>query len=436
MTIKNWSLEQVEAQTFRRQQIAFCVLTLFVLAVLLVIHVFFESLLGEPSRGVLLLLGLGFSAKLAECFWLQGKPDGIPERVARLESAISIVGIFILAGILTVLTDRDDAPYFVLLAIPILQCAYHFELLPTVITILTSFGVMFAWIHHFYATHPPPRPAEFLESGMVSVIYCLMGLLVWYLVHQLKRNQARLYLKLHELESARERLVAEEKLAAIGRLASGIAHEIRNPVAMITSSLSTAVDPASDQGEREEMFAIAAREAKRLESLTSDFLTYARPSHARRSAVAIVEVLNHIADVTRMRSADRSIDVICTPSEEIVVEVDEAQVEGALLNLSLNAIDATPDRGRIELRARIQEAKLFIYIENSGRMIPDSALARIFEPFFTTKPAGTGLGLAIAKGVAIAHGGDLWVSNNQDGLVVFTMTLNAGVEPLHLEEIL
>ena len=416
-------MERLEAHAYRRQQIAFCVLTLFVIAVLLLLHALFSSLLGEPSTSVILILGVSFSIKLTESIWLQGQHDGISEKTVRIETALSIAGIFILAASLAFLTDRDDAPYFVLLAIPILQSAYHFGLLPTALTIATASGMIFAWIQHYFAAHPPPRPREYLEAGVISIIFSLMGLLVWYLVRQLKEQQMRLYENVAELNSTRERLIFEEKLAAVGRLASGIAHEIRNPVAMIASSLATAAYPAADAKEREEMFAIAAREAKRLENLTGDFLTYARPSDPQRSEVSIGDILHHIAEVTRMRAADRSIEVKCGGSDEIVAEIDAAQVEGALLNLSLNAIDATQDHGKIELRARVEGPMLCVVVENSGDSIPEPYLMRIFEPFFTTKRAGTGLGLAIARGVAVSHGGDLWVSTNQDGVVAFTMTL-------------
>lgn len=434
MMYKTPLLERIEAQAFRRQQTAFCMLTLSVIAALLLLHTLFASLLGEPSNAVILLLGLSFSAKVLEAIWLQGKQDGISEKTARLETALSILGVFILAGLLAFLTNRDDAPYFVLLAIPILQCAYHFGLFSTVLTVAAATGMVFAWIHHYFVLHPPALASEYLEGGMICVIFCLMGMLVWYLVQQLRLQQMRLYENMAELASTREKLFVEEKLAAVGRFASGIAHEIRNPVAMIASSLATAAHPAADNREREEMFSIASREAKRLENLTADFLTYARPSKPRRSEACVRDILRHIADVTRMRAADRSIDVVCSVKDEIYVEVDAAQVEGALLNLSLNAIDATPVSGRIELRARVEGRMLCIEVENSGKMIPDAHLARVFEPFFTTKPTGTGLGLAIARGVAIAHGGDLWVSANQDGVVVFAMTLTANSTDHALKE--
>jgi signal transduction histidine kinase len=417
------SIERIEAQTFRTQQTAFCILTLFVIAILLLLHVLFAPLLGEPSEAVILTLAVGFLFKTSETIWLQVRHGGISAREAHLETAISVVGIFVLAGVLAFLTDRDDAPYFVLLAIPILQCAYQCGLLATSATIVAAVGSMFAWIQRYFSIHPPPRPTEYLETGMIAVIFCLTGLVVWFLVNQLKEREANLSEKITELDAAQEKLISEQKLAAVGRLASGIAHEIRNPVAMIASSLATAAHPESDSCEREEMFAIAAREAKRLENLTTDFLTYARPSALQRSLMSIGDIVRHIADVTRMRAADRSIEVSCKSGEDLFAEIDGAQIEGALLNLSLNALDATPAGGRVELRIRNDESMVCLDVENSGKMISDLHFARVFEPFFTTKPDGTGLGLAIARGIAVAHGGDLCVSANRDGAVVFTMTV-------------
>ncbi len=428
------SLERQEAPAFKRQLTAFGLLTLFVLAILLLLHTLFATLLGKPSLAVVLLLGLSFSLKLIEIIWLQGKRDGLTEKAAQIETLVSNAGIFLLAFLLVFYTNRDDPPYFVLLAIPILQCAYHLGLASTLLTIITAISMMFAWIHHYFSVHPPARPTEYLEYGMIAVIYSLIGPLVWYLVDQLKHKEARLYEKMSELESARERLVAEEKLAAVGRFASGIAHEIRNPVAMIVSSLATAKNTSSEPVEKEEMFVIAQREAKRLERLTGEFLSYARPVQPKLSLVSIDDILGHIADVTRMHCANRIIEVNYTVVGGSEAVVDSSQIEAALLNLSLNAVDATPDRGRIELRSRIESETLFIDVENTGERIREENLKRIFEPFFTTKPGGTGLGLAIARGVAIAHGGDIYVSKNEDGAVVFTMTLVKNPPILNLKE--
>lgn len=417
-------LERIEAQAFRMQQMAFSLLTLSVIIVLLVLHAVFKGLLGKPSSAVVVLLASSFLLKGAEWIWLMQQRNGIRLKVARIETSLSILYLFGLTWALAVLTDRDDAPYFVLLAIPILQCAYHLGIIETIVTIAGAITMLLAWAHHFFILHPPPRPTEFLESGMISVIYSLMGLIVWYLVHELGEKQSKLVQKMTELDSAHERLAREERLAAVGRLASGIAHEIRNPVAMIVSSLATADSAPGSAEERDEMFTIAAREAKRLESLTTDFLAYARPSTPQPMTVHTKEILEHVASVTRVRAAESGIEVRSGRFEDLLMSIDPFQVEGALVNVVINAVAATPAGGTIIIESKIGDGKLLVEIENSGKRISEAAVGKIFEPFFTTKRGGTGLGLAIARTIARAHGGDLWISRNDEGAVAFTMSLS------------
>lgn len=407
-----------------RQKSVFSSIALLVIAVLLVLHTLFSSILGRPSLAVVILLGIALMLATVELMWLRKRGRTLTDRALKIESCFAIGIAFALTTLLTYITNRDESPYFVLLAIPILQCAYVFGLLSTILTIAAADGLIFFWLSYFFALHPPARVSQYLEGGMLSVIYLQMGLLVWFLVNRLKMNQVRLSATLNDLKATRERLIKEEELAAVGRLASGIAHEIRNPVAMISSSLSTASHPETEAGVREEMFSIAAQESKRLEHLTADFLTYARPSQPNRSPALMNDLLSYIAGVTKAHAARRSITIALELVEEISIDIDVPLVEGALLNLVLNAIDATPVRGTVILSAALDGAMLILNIQNPGPPIPKSDLAQIFEPFFTTKPTGTGLGLAIARGAAKAHGGDLWLSSNQDGCVTFSMTLS------------
>jgi signal transduction histidine kinase len=406
-----------------KQKSIFCIITLIVGVLLLLIHALFASILGEPSLPVIGLLGLMLALRTLELLWLQRRGQRLTESESRIGSYISIASMFVLTALLTYFTNRDENPYFVLLAIAILQCAYMFGLLLTILTIVAADTMILFWIWYFYAQNPPARITEYLEMGILCVVYILMGLLVWFLVNQLKTNQSKLKASLELLQATRERLISEEKLAAVGRLASGVAHEIRNPVAMISSSLATATYPGTEEGEREEMFAIAARESKRLEALTADFLTYARPSPPRRSPVLMNDHLSYIASVTRAHAASRGIAIVSEFECDLSVDLDAPQMEGALLNLVLNAIDATPSGGTVKLNASLAGNALRIDVEDSGPAIPEADLPQIFEPFFTTKPAGTGLGLAIARSAAIAHGGDLYLSQNRDGCVTFSMTL-------------
>jgi signal transduction histidine kinase len=421
------SEEEIPIDGLVKQRSVFCIITLIVGVLLLLIHAAFASILGEPSIPVIGLLGLMLAVRALELLWLRSRGQRLTEREARIESYVSITSMFVLTALLTYFTNRDENPYFVLLAIPILQCAYMFGLLLTILTIAAADTMILVWIWYFYALHPPARITEYLEIGILCVVYILMGLLVWFLVNQLKTNQVRLKNSLELLQTTRERLISEEKLAAVGRLASGVAHEIRNPVAMISSSLATASYPGTEEGERKEMFAIAARESKRLESLTADFLTYARPSPLRRSPVLMNDLLTYIAAVTRAHAASRGITIVSELEGDLPVDIDAPQMEGALLNLVLNAIDATPSGGTIRLNASLAGNVLSIDVEDSGPAIAEADLAQIFEPFFTTKPAGTGLGLAIAKSAAIAHGGDLRLSQNRDGCVTFSMKLTSSM---------
>jgi signal transduction histidine kinase len=406
-----------------RQKSVFSIITVLIIGVLLLLHAMFASVLGRPSIHVVGLLGLGLLLAVFELIWLRQGRNRPTESAIKIESSISIVALFALTALLTYFTNRDENPYFVLLAIPVVQCAYVFGLFSTILTIAAADGMIFFWLDYFFALHPPARVTQYLEGGMLSAIYVQMGLLVWVLVNRLKNNQGRLAATLHDLRATREQLIREEKLAAVGRLASGIAHEIRNPVAMISSSLSTASQPGTDVEVRDEMFAIATQESKRLEHLTSDFLAYARPAAPNRSPVLMKELLAYAANVTKAHAARRSITVMSEVVEEFPMEIDVPQIEGALLNLVLNAIDAERDKGTVKLKATMSSGLLSVDVENSGPAIPEGNLDRIFEPFFTTKPNGTGLGLAIARGAARAHGGDVWLSSNQDGCVTFSMTL-------------
>jgi signal transduction histidine kinase len=137
------------------------------------------------------------------------------------------------------------------------------------------------------------------------------------------------------------------------------------------------------------------------------------------------DLLSYIAAVTKAHASSRGITIVSELEGDLPVDIDAPQVEGALLNLVLNAIDATSLGGTVKLNASLAGNVLRIDVEDSGPAIPEADLPQIFEPFFTTKPSGTGLGLAIARSGAIAHGGDLRLSQNRDGCVTFSMTLTS-----------
>jgi signal transduction histidine kinase len=267
---------------------------------------------------------------------------------------------------------------------------------------------------------------EYIEAGAMSVIYSVMGVLVWLLVNNLRTREAKFVHNLEELDRTRQQLLSEEKLAAIGRLSRAIAHEIRNPVAMISSSLATATRPGQDETEREEMFSIAAKEAVRLERLTTDFLVYARPRPVQIARANLADTLNYVATVARAHAANEGVTIDVAVDSTLEGEFDANQMHQALLNLVLNAIDACHRSDLVKLNAQMNgNGTIRIDVVDPAGPIPAEIVARIFEPLFTTKQGGNGLGLAIARNIARAHGSDIVLRFNETRRVCFSIEIPA-----------
>jgi signal transduction histidine kinase len=253
-----------------------------------------------------------------------------------------------------------------------------------------------------------------------------MGVLVWLLVNNLREREARFVRNREELERTRERLLSEEKLAAVGRLSRAIAHEIRNPVAMIASSLATAARAGHDETERKEMFEIASREAARLERLTSDFMVYARPRPPQIDHANVADMLKYVASVARAHAANEGVAIDVNAAPDLEGDFDAGQVQQALLNLVLNAIDACHRGDSVILKAHVDgDAAIRIDVIDPAGPIPEDTVGRIFEPLFTTKQGGNGLGLAIARNIVRAHGGDIVLRVNEPKLVCFSIEIPA-----------
>jgi two-component system, NtrC family, sensor histidine kinase HydH len=414
----------LELATFRRQESIFITIDLLLLAFLLLLHTTFASFWGTPTRALVVVLGLAFLARGFEMIWLHrlSKPLS-PVAQRALTWAWITIDLF-LAVFLSALTDHEDSPYFALVVVPILESAFRFSLPPVIGVLLLANSLNFYWVRHYFQRHPPVDISEYFEAGIISLIFAIVGLLVWLLVNHLRRKEIHLAHNLLELERTRVKLLQEETLAAVGRLSSAIAHEIRNPVAMISSSLATAARGHLDAPQREEMCDIAAKEAERLEKLTDDFLTYARPRSPQITATPLADTLAYVAGVCRAHASGKGIEVRVEVQESLSAEIDPAQIQQALLNLVMNAVDASPPGGTVLLKAgRNGDQWVHIGIENHGAAIPTEDMPRIFEPFFTTKSKGTGLGLAIARNIARAHGGDLVVATNAPQRVCFHLIL-------------
>lgn len=414
------SLLGSDLAAFKRQESIFVILNLALLAALLFLHAFFSSYWGTPTRLQVAILISGFALKAGELFWLRSlKKTPAPTALVLLTWA-SILLNLTLAVLLARLTDHEDSPYFVLTVVPILEAAFRFHLITVLGVVSIASFYNFIWVWRYFQRHPPLDVGEYFETGITGLIFLIVGVLVWRLVNDLRDQDKRLAHNLAELDRAKEKLLQEEKLAAVGRLSSAIAHEIRNPVAMISSSIATAKQLSGV--EREEMFAIASDEANRLVTLTTEFLAYARPRPPRLTPTSVADTVAYVADVSRAHASQKQIQFQIETPVSLNAEIDSGQVHQALLNMIMNAVDAAPPGSTIFLRSHAHDHRICIEVENSGQPIPQDEVIRIFEPFYTTKPQGSGLGLPIARNIARAHGGDLVVEANEPDRICFSLT--------------
>jgi signal transduction histidine kinase len=272
-------------------------------------------------------------------------------------------------------------------------------------------------------------PAEYLPA-----VERLVGVLVTVLMH--RRLAQDLRKRNEELARTQLALVERERLAAIGELAATVAHEVRNPVAVIFNCIGTLQKSHGAAGDARALLDILSEEANRLNQIVSELLDYARPGELLLLDESLEEIVSAaIAAVTGAHGTPVEIDLdVPRPLRRQVL--DARLVRRAVINLVTNAVQAVPNGGRVVVRvlddaaaSGSSAAAVRIEVTDNGPGIPEAILARIFEPFFTTKASGTGLGLAIVKHVAEAHHGDLTVRTAHGGGTTFVMTLPSAPTP-------
>ena len=413
--------------SFRQQASIFSIVNLFVIAGLLLLQVLLTPYWGRLSLVLFVALGFGFLFHTAVFIWIQARPNTITAKMI-LYLTVASIAVNSKLTLIAAATNHEDSQYFALMIIPILEAAFRFSFLATMVVVAIADALSFFWVWEYYRVHPSQQFNEYIEAGTISVIYTLVGIIVWLLVNRLKQKEIHMARNLEELRQTRKQLLEEEKLAAVGRLSSAIAHEIRNPVAMISSSLEMANERGATETERKEMFDIAAKEAKRLEKLTGDFLEYAKPQVLEKTNSSASDTLLYVASACKAYALETGVVVEVEVQPDLTISMDAGRVQQALLNLLKNAIEASQAEQSITLRGILTDkGSIWLEVHNVGPPIPKEALKQIFEPFFTTKRHGTGLGLAIARNIARAHGGDLFLRVNEPGRVCFTLELPAGV---------
>jgi two-component system sensor histidine kinase PilS (NtrC family) len=231
-----------------------------------------------------------------------------------------------------------------------------------------------------------------------------------------------------EMEEAMRR---NDRLAAVGKLAAGLAHEIRNPLASMCGSIELLGHAPGLANKDRRLMEIVLREAERLEALVRDFLAFARPQEPQLTAVDVAAQLEEALVIFRGELANRGLTLGTGIEPAVLVRADPAQLKQVMWNLLSNAADATAAGGRVSVRLFRQGKRAVLEVEDTGAGISDDDLPHIFDPFFTTKEKGTGLGLALVHRIIERHAGRIEVRSNVGSGTTFRIELAAlapGVE--------
>ena len=202
-----------------------------------------------------------------------------------------------------------------------------------------------------------------------------------------------------------------DKLAALGRLSAGIAHEIKNPLnAMMIHlellRLKLADNPASEH------VAIITAQMRRLDEVVQGFLRFTRPADLRLEPVAATDVFENIMPIVRAEAVKQNVDIrVECPPDLPRMNADPGLLEQACLNLALNACQAMPNGGRLRLAAGVRGGRIVLTVEDTGVGIPPEQLERIFDLYFTTKESGSGIGLSMVYRTIQLHDGDIEVES-------------------------
>ena len=226
-------------------------------------------------------------------------------------------------------------------------------------------------------------------------------------------------------QQLQEAMARKEKLMALGHLAAGVAHEIRNPLSSIKGLAKYFAERTPPGGEAQELALVMAKEADRLNRVVSELLELVRPAHLNYQPVDINALIHHSLQLVSQDAQSRGIELQFTPRPELTsIKADPDRLNQVLLNLYLNAMQAIGRDGVIHVSAsEADRQRVKIVVKDSGKGMSDEELQAIFTPYFTTKADGTGLGLAVVQNIIEQHGGTIRAESQPGAGAIFTLWL-------------
>lgn len=301
--------------------------------------------------------------------------------------------------------------------------------------VFTAVAVSICFLPHVvwqWGNMPAHAPEQYLEILLYNVIGFLTGLLsgrekaqkrrYQQAAQELEESYRQLRQQADTIFEIEEQLRRADRLSALGELSAGMAHEVRNPLGSIRGTAEILQDGVGKDDPRYEFTQILLREVDRLNKVVQRYLDFARSEAPPVDLCDLSAVVNAVLSLTKAQSGKAGVKVQRHLPESLPqIHADAAQLQQALLNLVLNALQAMPDGGTLTLTARIENEELQLEIRDSGQGIAPDDLEKIFAPFFTTRSTGTGLGLAITSRIIQNCGGRIDVASVPGEGTLFTL---------------
>jgi two-component system, NtrC family, sensor histidine kinase HydH len=319
---------------------------------------------------------------------------------------------------------------------PLLQRLYYVPLLLMAIWygwrggVLASAVAAVLYIPHIrmsWGGNPEYSATQQVEVGMFFVITVLTGILADHeRAQRLKAEQIanELARANAELQASFDQLRRADRLSAMGELSAGLAHEIRNPLGSVEGAVQILRRDQLPADTKKEFGELAQRELDRLKGIVNRFLDFARPQPPRQLTSDPMLLLNSVAKLAAETARMAGVTIRVENSGHLpAITLDPEQIKQVLLNLVINAVQATLKGGEIVLRAVANDTCVRFEVQDQGAGIAEEDLERIFNPFFTTREEGTGLGLSIADRIVSQHGGRIEPLRNPDRGMTFSVTL-------------
>jgi len=258
-----------------------------------------------------------------------------------------------------------------------------------------------------------------VQEGLEYFYYFLFGGIFGYLVDRERRAQ----LKRRELVEKMARL---EHLSAIGEMAAGLAHEIKNPMSSVKGAADIIESEIPADHPKREFLDILREEVERLNRVIENFLKLARPLELKPEGITLRKMLDSVVKQLDLGNHAPGVNVTLDAPENLEIRADGERLRQVLLNLALNAVQAMGGEGDLEITAfSDKDGDVHIRFRDTGPGVPEELTRRVFMPFYTTKSEGSGLGLSISERIIAEHGGRIRVLNSPRGGAIFEVVMPA-----------